>query len=278
MNVTHASSEHCSLIASWDQSHLADTTCNAFVWHDAPMQNYNCTLLFQDNCCTQRLFLTCIIVEAKHVSKPAMVACSRLCVKASAALSVLLMVLGLVLLFEFHPTEEATKRSHAGVCERLEGKNQSEATCEHFGGCHGYCPENACQCTSQCNNIGNCCADFVETCMNKSDVHYKLEKWEEKMEELEHGAGIVGREWILSLVMVFFVVTMMAILYFAHSSNQKMQDAVYELCLGCIGTSVFQLARTRSCLQQREWSAKDVHNGFHLCDQHLQRRNAWFAD
>ena len=42
--------------------------------------------------------------------------------------------------------------------------------------------------------------------MNESHIHFELEKLEEEKQKPERGAGLVGREWILSLVMVFFCV------------------------------------------------------------------------
>ncbi|CAE7254666.1 hypothetical protein AK812_SmicGene5798 [Symbiodinium microadriaticum] len=157
--------------------------------------------------------------------------------KLGAGLSIGLLILGWFVFVVLTPTEEATTQKREGQCDRLKGLNRSQASCDLFGGCHGYCPGNPCQCTSQCNNFGNCCGDFVESCMNESHVDYVLAKREEELQEMEHGQGIVGREWILSLVMFFFVLTMMALLYFAHSQNKHMQNAVYELM--CTTVSIF---------------------------------------
>ena len=166
-----------------------------------------------------------------------MAVCANFHTRLFAGLCPVLLILGWVLLVVLSPTGEATTKKQEGVCANLRGLNHTAASCKDFGGCHGYCPGNTCQCTSQCSNIGNCCRDFLEVCMNESHIHFELEKLEEEKQKLERGAGIVGREWILSLVMVFFVLTMMAVLYFAHSKNADMQNAVYELM--CTTVSIF---------------------------------------
>ena len=163
-----------------------------------------------------------------------MAVCANFHTKLFAGLCPALLISGWVLLVVLSPTGEATTKKKEG---HLRGLNHTAASCKDCGGCHGFCPGNTCQCTSQCSNFGNCCRDFLEVCMNESHIHFELEKLEEEKQKLERGAGIVGREWILSLVMVFFGLTMMAVLSLTHSKNADMQNAVYEPM--CTTVSIF---------------------------------------
>ena len=118
------------------------------------------------------------------------------------------------------------------VCKQRNGRNGTEEpSCKNFGGCHGFCPGNECQCTSQCINVGNCCEDFAHMCLFKDDAHTKLIKLEDEIHHLEHGEGIVGSEWILGLVMVFFIVTMMVLVCMSHNTDRKKLKVEEMTCI-----------------------------------------------
>ncbi|CAE7578897.1 unnamed protein product [Symbiodinium necroappetens] len=145
--------------------------------------------------------------------------------------------LGLLLFLVLRPTDDRTRKDQTGDCTLLNGRNGTEEpSCKNFDGCHGFCPGNECQCTSQCINVGNCCEDFAHMCLFKDDAHTKLIKLEDEIHHLEHGEGIVGSEWILGLVMVFFIVTMMVLVCMSHNTDRK-KLKVEEMT--CKTTSVF---------------------------------------
>ncbi|CAJ1378640.1 unnamed protein product [Effrenium voratum] len=142
-----------------------------------------------------------------------------------------------VLLFGFSPTGQANARDEGGHCGRLEGYNHTSASCEIFGGCHTFCPRNKCQCTSQCINIGNCCHDYVQYCVNKKHSDFELLQAEMKLERMEREGGIIGTEWIFSLAMIFFIFTMILLIFLVNSKHTSIQHSVYRVM--CTTVSIF---------------------------------------
>ncbi|CAE7519889.1 unnamed protein product [Symbiodinium sp. CCMP2592] len=135
------------------------------------------------------------------------------------------------------PSEVGIRTDEKGSCERLFGLPSANASCATFGGCHRFCPANACQCTSQCMNYGNCCPDFLHHCLEASKKQEELLKEEEHLSEIEHGQGINGPEWMLCLVMISFVLTMMGLLCMVNSQSDAVKAA--EKQLSCTTVSIF---------------------------------------
>ena len=74
--------------------------------------------------------------------------------------------------------------------------------------------------------------------MTEGNAHTELIKLEEQIRHMEHGEGIVGSEFILGLVMVFFIVSVMGLVYISHNPKlqglRKMADE-----MSCKTTSIF---------------------------------------